>query len=69
MFYRLGKWLYPDAGHKERKKKMRLLGLTLALGALASVLFGLALWLFARTSPVPSRTLPPSLEQTMPHRP
>jgi hypothetical protein len=66
VFYRLGKWLYPDAGHKERKKKMRLLGLTVSLAVLASGLFGLTLWLIGRSSPARSHALPPGVEDTLP---
>jgi hypothetical protein len=66
VFDRFGKWLYPDAGRKERKKKMRLLGLTLALGVAASCLFGLTLWFFGRGSPAGSHTLPPGVEETLP---
>ena len=66
VFDSLGKYLYPDANRKERKKKMRLLGLTLALGVMASCLFGLTLWFFGRSSPVPSHALPPGVEETLP---
>jgi len=66
VLYRLGKWLYPDAGHKERKKKMKLLMLTFGLAVVASGLFGITLWYYGRRSPVRPHALPPGVEETLP---